>query len=404
MSRKHFGMRAVALMACLLLLAACSGNGTDTDDTAEDPADTAADPATDDADPAEDDVTEAEPTDDAAEEEPAGEPAEVTFVVAAAVLGQKEEVATFAVPQALGFFEEENLSVSFENADGSTAAIQAVASGSGDITAADLGSVYAAVDSGVPVVGLGGLVVNWPWRIGVPEGSDIAACEDLAGTRIGIISLASGSNPYARSFVESCGLNPDTDVQLLPVGVGAQAAAALQGGEIDSLALFTQAYSVLEQSGTALTYLDNPAEFDDLVSLTWAVSRDTLENEPEKIAAFLRAAYRGLTYSTADTGAAVELGYEQIPQLLADASAEERLEGDTALLSTWLETTALEGDVADWSDFGYLDEGQLQATMEYAVSAGTVEAAFDPTEAFDDSLLEAANDFDVAEVVEQAGG
>lgn len=415
MRREQLGLRALlALMALVVLAAACSGGDSDdTSDTSDDTEAAATEDAADDAAPDEepaddaaDDEAEDEATadDEAADDEAAdaGPAEEITYVLAASVLAPKEEVATYAVPQQLGYFEEENVSVTIENADGSTAALQAVASGSADITAADLGSIYAAADSGVPIVALGGLVVNWPWRIGVPAGSDIASCEDLQGTRIGIISLASGSNPFARSFVESCGLDPDADVQLLPVGVGPQAAAALDGGEVDSLALYTQAYTSLEQAGTELTYLDNPPDFDPLVSLTWAVSRDTLEQRPDAIAGFLRAAYRGLTYSVVNTEHAMELGYEVIPQILGDATAEERLEGDTQLLATWLETAALEGDPASWSDFGYLDEEQLTATMDYAISAGTVEEAFDPSEVYDDRLLDVANDWDVAEVVEAA--
>lgn len=328
----------------------------------------------------------------------------LTYVIASNVIAQKEEVATFAVPQALGLFDEANLDVELVNADGSTAAIQAVASGSGDITAADLGSLYAAVETDVPVVGLGGLVVNWPWRIGVAAGSDIAGCEDLAGATIGIISLASGSNAYARSFVESCGLDPESDVELIPVGVGPQAQAAIEGGDIDALALYTQAYTALELQGLELEYLDNPAEFDELTSLTWIVSRDALENRPEVIASFLREAYAGLLFSNADPRAAMELAYDELPQLTGEASAEERIDDDTDLLATWLETTALEGDPATWEDFGYLDESALSTTMDFAVSAGTVSEPFDPADAFDDSLLEQANDFDRAAILDRGEG
>ena len=67
-----------------------------------------------------------------------------------------------------------------------------------------------------------------------------------------MISLASGSAPYARAYVKAAGLDPAKDVELLPVGVGAQAAAALNGGKVDVLALYTQAYAVIENSGTTL--------------------------------------------------------------------------------------------------------------------------------------------------------
>jgi NitT/TauT family transport system substrate-binding protein len=390
-SVKHYAKLLAAGLTAALVLAGCSGDGDDEPTTTDEPTDTT-----------EPDADEDEPADDAATDDEAAadlEPASVTFVTAAAVILPKEEVATYAVPEALGFFEEEALEVEVVTADGSTAAIQAVASGSADITAADLGSLYAAVEQGVPVTGLGGLVVNWPWRIAVESDSDIQACGDLAGTSIGIISLASGSNPFARSFVEECGLDPDSDVELVPVGLGPQAAAALQGGEVESLALFTQAYANLELAGLDFRFLDNPEIFDPLVSLTWIVANDFLEQNPDVIERFLRAANKGLLYSNADPTEAMRVSYDILPDLLGDRSAEDRLEDDAYSLGTWLETTALEGPVDSWGSFGELNSEQLEATMDFAITAGTVSEAYPVEDAFDDQLLSGANDFDRDEVL-----
>ena len=394
---KRYAKLLAAGLTAALVLAGCGGDGDDEPTTTEEPTET--------TEPEEDaDATdEEEPADDAAtdDEEAAAdlEPASVTFVTAAAVILPKEEVATYAVPEALGFFEQEALEVDVVTSDGSTAAIQAVASGSADITAADLGSLYAAVEQGVPVTGLGGLVVNWPWRIAVESDSAIQACEDLAGTSIGIISLASGSNPFARAFVEECGLDPDSDVELVPVGLGPQAAAALQGGEVDSLALFTQAYANLELAGLDFRFLDNPEIFDPLVSLTWIVANDFLDQNPDVIERFLRAANKGLLYSNADPTEAMRVSYDILPDLLGDRTAEDRLEDDAYSLGTWLETTALEGPVESWDAFGGLTSEQLEATMDFAISAGSVSEAFPVEDAFDDRLLSAANDFDRDEVL-----
>ena len=99
-------------------------------------------------------------------------PAELTFVIASAVTSPKEEVAVVAVGQEMGYFEEENLTVDTVNADGSVAAVQAVAGGNGDITPADAGSILAGIQGNVPVKAVGGLVQNWPWQIATQPGSD----------------------------------------------------------------------------------------------------------------------------------------------------------------------------------------------------------------------------------------
>jgi ABC-type nitrate/sulfonate/bicarbonate transport system substrate-binding protein len=63
--------------------------------------------------------------------------------------------------------------VSLLKANGSTAALQAVASGSADVAYASSLNIAAAVDKGVPVKAFAGITVQWPYFIGVPPGSAI---------------------------------------------------------------------------------------------------------------------------------------------------------------------------------------------------------------------------------------
>lgn len=375
------------MLVFVLVLAGCNGG----DDSASGDADATAD--------------DGAATEDAGTEEEGGnvEPASLTFVTAAAVIAAKEEVATYAVAQEMGYFEDEGLSVDVVTSDGSTAAIQAVASGSGQVTAADAGSFLAAAQEGVPVQTVGGLVINWPWRIAVPPDSEIQSPEDLDGRRIGIISLASGSNPYARAFVEAAGLDPESAVEYVPVGVGPQAASALDGGEVDALALYTQAYAVIENAGVELRYLDNPEVFEPLVSLTWGTTDDYLAENADVFERFLRASYKALTFSITNPEAAMRIGYEVFPELLADgASVEDSLEADVATLEAWLETTApQEEDLADYQ-WGSLDDEQWSAVTQFAIDAGTLESEVPIEEVWTDEHLEAINDWDREPVLEAA--
>ena len=385
-SRKKFP-RAAAAVSLALLLAACGGSETETE-TAAEPAPAPAEGSTE---------TETETA-------PEVEPAEVTLVIASAVALPKEEVAIYAVPEAMGWFEEEKLDVTIEFADGGTAATQAVASGSGDITASGLNIGFSAAERDVPIKAVGGLVINWPWRIATVPGSDLTDCSGLQGSTIGIISLASGSYPYARAFVSECGLDPDADVNYVPTGVGAPAVAALESGQVDSLALYTAAYAAIENTGVEFSYLENPEFFDPLVSISWLTSTTLLDENPEVIERFLRAAFKGLLYSSANPEAAMLLGYEVLPNLLQGEAVDDRLALDVNSLSTWLASTAPEGPVESWTSLGYLSSEQLFASMSLALTSGNIRVAFPPEEAYDPSVLDAANDFDFAEIVAMARG
>lgn len=374
-------LRVVALLVSMLLLVACNGGG---DGEGADPPDDGTDTGQEDGAP-----DELRP---------------FTFVAAAAIHLPNEQVAVYAVGEELGFFEEEGLDVSLELADGSTAAVQAVAAGSGDATGADVSAVLTAGQQGVPIKAVGGLVQNWPWRIAVPPGSDIESGEDLAGRSVGVISLASGSNPFARAFVESFGLVPEDDVAIVPVGIGPPAAAAIESGEADALALFTQAYATLENAGFEYRYLDNPPDFDLLRSLVFTVRDDMLENESEVVAAFGRAAYRSLLYSAANPQAAMRAGYSQIPDLLPESGdPDENLEADVRAFEAWLETAVPpEGSPEDWGDWGDITQEEWDATQEFTINAGTISAPVDLDQVWDPSLLDEMNDWDRDEVLELA--
>jgi NitT/TauT family transport system substrate-binding protein len=333
-----------------------------------------------------------------------GELRSLTYVAAAAIFLPNEQVAVYAVGKELGFFEDEGLDVSMELADGSTAAVQAVAAGSADVTGADVSAILTAGEQGVPIKAVGQLVQNWPWLIAVPPDSDIQSGGDLDGRAVGVISLASGSNPYARAYVEAYGLTPEEDVDIVPVGIGPPAAAAIESGEVDAIALFTQAYATLENAGFEFRYLDNPPEFDLLKSLTFTFRDEMIADEPEVVAAFGRAAYRALLFSAANPEAAVRAGYSQLPDLLPESGdPEENLAADVRAFQAWLDTAVPpQGQPADWGDWGDITQAEWDATQQFTVNAGTIDAPVDLAQVWDPSLLPEMNDWDRDEVLDRA--
>lgn len=330
-------------------------------------------------------------------------PSKLTMVVSSAVIGPKEEVAFYAVAKELGYFAEEKLTVDVVNADGSVAAIQAVASGSGDVTAADAGSILSGAQKSVGVSAIGGLVQHWPWKMATLPGSPIKSAADLKGKNIGVISLASGSAPFARAYVSGAGLDATTDVNLLPVGVGAQAKAALESHQVDVLALYSQAYAVLENEGVKFNYLNNPSVFDGLRSITFAASTKAAKAEPGVYARFLRAAYKAMLFTSVNPEAAMRIGYKVFPQMLDGSSLDQRLGKDVNSLKAWMATaTPKTGDPAGFNNWGAIPDSDWTATQGYTLLAGQITAKQDLANVWNSSLLEEANKFDSASVVAQA--
>ena len=344
------------------------------------------------------------PTPDSSPNDSGPAPATLSIIWPTAAPTPNEQVGAYAVAVEMGYFAEENLTTTVNNADGSTAAIQAVASGSADVTATSALSLVPAVAQGVPIKAFGGLVQNWPYQIAVAPESPVKSVKDLEGKKIGIISLASASNGYTRAALTLAGLDPDADAELIPVGAGASAGAALMSGEVDVLALYGAAYGNLEAAGLELRYLDNDPFFSDLFSLTFATTPDNLDNKSDVMTRFGRAMYKGTLFTAANPEAAMRMGYKVFPTLLSSGSVEENIEKDTATLKTWLVSAVpLTGGPEDWSDWGQITPERWDSFQNFMMEyTDNLDAKVSIDKLWDGSLVEGMNDFDSQKVIDQA--
>lgn len=331
-------------------------------------------------------------------------PAEIRIAVASATIQANNDVAINGVAKAMGYFAAEKLSATNLLTGGSAAAVQAVGSGSADITGADLGSVMQAVEKGIKLRVVGSLVTNWPWRIAVLPGSAIKTGADLKGKKIGIISLASGSFPFAKAVVTGSSMEI-TDAEYIPVGLGAPAANALSTGAVDALALYTAVYAQIESAGTALRYLANPASMVGVQSLVWTTTAAYAEKNPQVIERFLRAAYKALTFSGTSPEKAMYLGYQEYDTLLAGSSKALRIAPDTKALTVWLESAGISktGTTEGWpTTWGAISTQAWLRTQAYAQSAGSIKRAITIEDIWMPQFLAAANNFKRSTIIAQA--
>ena len=135
----------------------------------------------------------------------------------------------------LGFFARQGLDVDVVVIRGADVNVQALIGGSIDVAGGSLDAPMAAVERGLDLVIIGG-VINALTQ-SVMGGKNFKTYEDLRGTTIGTISLTSGVGLALRWVLKSRGLEYPRDYKLLVIGGSPQTFTALTTGQIAAAAL-----------------------------------------------------------------------------------------------------------------------------------------------------------------------
>lgn len=320
----------------------------------------------------------------------------LTLALARSAITPGEETFTYAVPKQMGWFKREGLNVSLLKANGSTAALQAVASGSADVAYASSLNIAAAVDKGVPVKAFAGLTVQWPYFIGVPPGSPIKKIADLKGKRVGVISLASASYADLKANLKLAGLS-ENDVTVVPVGAGARAAAALKADQVDAIDSYSDSFTVMKQNGVNLTLLQRPAQLDKLFSVTMVTSAALLKSKPDELARFARAAYQGIVYTRLNPEAALKLSFKEFPELAGSAdpnSTEARNTLEAMKIALGDSIPGGNSLPAAWGNWLDIDTSRWEALLAFAHDTGQTDKRLNPAQVWDGSLMKSIFAFD----------
>jgi NitT/TauT family transport system substrate-binding protein len=320
----------------------------------------------------------------------------LTLALARSAITPGEETFTYAVPKQLGWFKREGLSVNLLKANGSTAALQAVASGSADVAYASSLNIAAAIDKGVPVKAFAGITVQWPYFIGVPPQSPIKKMADLKGKRVGVISLASASYADLKANLKIAGLS-EADVTVVPVGAGARAAAALKADQVDAIDSYSDSFTVMKQNGVDLTLLPRPAQMAKLFSVTMVTSTALLKSKPDELARFARAAYQGIIYTRLNPEAALKLSFQEFPELAGSAdvnSTDARNTLEAMKIALGDSIPAGNGLPSTWGNWLDMDASRWEALLAFAHDTGQTDKRLTPAQVWDGSLMKAIFNFD----------
>lgn len=302
-----------------------------------------------------------------------------------------EEAVMYAVPKALGLFDELGIDVTYEPTQGSGVAVQLVQAGQADLGQGNPSAVMAAIAEGATIKMVYNIIPTYGSGLAVLPDSPITSPTQLRGKTIGVSSLSSSRLLDAKEMVKSAGLDPERDVSFAAVGTGAQAAAALTSGQVDGLYLWDAAYKSIELSGTQLRVIkDVFPNSDRLLDYVQYASEDAITKKRDAIGKLGKAAAMAQVWARNNVEAALEMFYQAFPNARpADDAGRRR---DLEILKFTLEQFDPAGTAQ--SGWGDIPKSYVETTAEFFAANGLIKEALPYERYVDSSFVTTYNDFD----------
>jgi NitT/TauT family transport system substrate-binding protein len=292
--------------------------------------------------------------------------------------------AAFAAKE-LGFYEAENLDVTFLDSDTTVPYVAFLANGDADLVMLDPPQTYQAVNAKQPVSVIFEANQFAPESIGAPKDGPVQSLADLKGATVGLASDRDQVTTMAA--LETVGLTMD-DIKTVVVGEsGPVLAKALQDKTIQAFAGAANNIAAIEAAGipmrdiTPAVVSENPGNS----FVMWAPRKDEIKDVVQR---FLKAYAMAMHAGIIDTKTMAAICKKNVPEQWENNDLGLALL-DFAVYRTNLIRTVKRGELQPdlWD--------RVQAPY---IKLGELPGPLDPATFLDDSFIDGASDYETAEV------
>jgi NitT/TauT family transport system substrate-binding protein len=237
------------------------------------------------------------------------------------------------------------------------------------------------------------------WGIVVKPDSPVKTIADLKGKTIGIRNQGDSGYAGGRAMLTELGINPDKDVDWLPIGEGGPAGQAIYRGAVDAMAFWDGSFARIELAGFPLRHLDNTPGSRKLNGAAYGVRKSDLAKNRDLYVRFFRAMAKSTVFSVTNPELSIALHWQVYPETKpkgkTDAEAmREALTIVNARKDKWL--------AAPWQTdkrLGAMNKEEWEAQIKFVGLQGKIK---DISGAFTNDLIDDINKFDAAAVKAQA--
>ncbi len=308
------------------------------------------------------------------------------------------------MPQALGYWEEEGYDVEVLPIGGSLQVVQQMVGGGveiGQINSSVVIQSRATNDIPIRAFMSNGVI---DWSIAVAEDSEIQEVGDLKGKKIGVFNLASGGIPFLKAYLQSNGVDPDTDVQLIPLGFGAPVVQAVNAGQVDAIMYWASANAGFENAGLSLRYLYDE-EWRSYPDFSMAALQPAVDGDLEMLEAIARGAAKASVFALANPDCVRQIQWKTWPDTKPTGAEEATLaEWDVNSLNAQLDSLQAARGLNESELWGQTNVEAFGRMQEFLLETELIEETVDPSELVitDEAFFERVNDFDHEAIIASA--
>jgi len=195
-------------------------------------------------------------------------------------------------------------------------------------------------------------------------------------------------------------MNPDSDVNIVVAGEGAQTAAMLRSKQVDALSQFDTQYAMIENAGVKLRLLDTK-EIDRYPSNGFLALEETLSARRRDAIGLARGYAKGTIFTIANPEAAVRILYEVFPELKPTGKDEATaIRDDTKVLQARITNWKLEkAGVKRW---GESSEANYAAYADFLLKWGVIKEKVGAKDLITNELIDEINKFDAGKIAAEA--
>lgn len=313
------------------------------------------------------------------------------------------QITFLTVPQnpKTPFFADEGTQMEIVNLGGAAQSIQALLAGHVDTTAVsppaflNLVAKNPNIDMFFPYIWL-----RQPhWAVIVKPDSPIKELKDLKGKLIGIRNQGDTGYIAARVMLKEIGLDPDKDVDWVPVGDGGPAGQAVYSGRVAAMAFWDGGISRIENAGFKMRQLPNTPNTKQLFGNGYAVRKSTFQEKKDVFTRFFRGMAKGTVFAHANPELGMYLHWEIYPETKPKGKSDEEIMREAGHVLNNRKDKWFPGSWDPDQRLGAQSKAQWEAQVKFADMEDKIK---DVTPFFTTEIIDDVNKFDREAIAKRA--